>query len=168
MCIRDSISGAASGSGFDSYTASFVAPSFVTIYYDTNVSDGLTAGSAAIGTASLPTSGSTCVVSSIPSAGIETGACVLNFVFDAASVTAPGVWTAMGQDLGLLPGVKMRVDMNVDNFTDPFNPSGPGFFSPTFASAGGTQTRLIDHNGSASFVPVPASLALLGLSLIHI
>lgn len=159
------VSGATTASvgpvSIQSFTANFVVPSGVKIYYDTNVNDGFTAGSLLIGTATLPTADSQCTVSRTTGLGApsEVGACVLQFVFDAAGVTAPNVWKAFGQDVGTLEGVKLRVDMNVDDF-------GPAFFSPTYDVAGGTQVRTIDHNGSASFVPEPASLALMGLGLL--
>lgn len=144
-----------------SFSANFTIPSGVSIYYDTDTSDGLTAGSTLIGSASLPTTDSKCVVTQTTGLGptTETGSCVLNFVFDAGGVTAPGVWTAFGLDLGDLPGILARVDMNVDNFA-------PTFFSPTYSVVGGTQVVTIDHNGSLSFVPEPASLALMGLGLL--
>ena len=144
-----------------SFTASFTIPSGVTLYYDTDVSDGLTAGSTIIGTATLPTSNSQCTVTQTTGIGSpsEVGACLLQFVFDAAGVTAPGVWTAGGTDIGDLEGAWLRVDMNVDNFS-------PSFFSPTYVEVGGSQVVTLDHNGSASFIPEPASLALLGLGLV--
>ena len=145
-----------------SFVASFTAPSGVTIYYDTDMSGGLDLGSSTvIGTASSPSASSQCTVTQTSGPGIssEVGACLLDFVFDAAGVTAPGVWTASGTDIGDLEGAMIRVDMNVDNFS-------PTFFSPTYDEAGGTQTVAIDHNGSASFIPEPASLALMGLGLL--
>ncbi len=132
------------------YQVAFGSASGFTLYYDTDLTAGLQAGATVIGQG---TNGSgNCVVSS----AIAGGACVLDFDFDAAAVSAAGVFTSGGIDLGLL-GASIRVDMNVDNIA-------PNFFSPTYAVAGGTQERLLDHNGSASFqVPEPSSLALLGL-----
>lgn len=153
------ISAAAVSPAVQTYVASFIIPSGVTLWYDTNVADSGFNPGTMIGTATMPTAGSSCTVTAVPAAGVETGSCILNFIFDAGGVSAPGVWTAMGDDVGNLEGVNLRVDMNVDNF-------GPGFFSPTYAAAGGTQVRTIDHNGSASFVPEPASLALIGLGLL--
>jgi hypothetical protein len=151
------ISNAAVSPGLATYEATFVTPSSVTIYYDTVIGDGFSGGTA-IGTATSPSSNSTCTVTAAGTA--EMGACLLNFAFDELGVSAPGVWTAFGgTDIGDLTNARLRVDLNIDNFA-------PTFFSPTFDVAGGTQVIDIDHNGSAAFVPEPGSLALMGLSML--
>lgn len=146
-----------------SFTANFTVPSAFTIYYDTTIGGGFNAGtSTVIGLGTLPSTDSNCVVTSttIGGSSTNTGACLMNFAFDAAGPTKAGVWTQAGQDLGSYDTASIRIDMNVDNFA-------PSFFSPTFDTVGGTQTRFIDHNGSASFtVPEPGSLAITGLGLL--
>jgi len=143
---------------FASYTATFVQPSKVNIYYDTTIGGGFSMStSTLIGVASNPSDPSSCTVSN--AVGFTSGACVLNFAFDALGITEPGVFTVGGTDVGNLEGVKLRVDMNVDQVS-------PNFFSPVFAAAGGTQVRQLNHNGSAEFVPEPSILGLLGLGLL--
>jgi len=152
------VSGAAFGPGLSSYEATFVAPSTVSIFYDYSVGDGYSGGTL-IGTAHSPAN-SKCVVTQSSTFGTptETGSCVLNFKFDDGPLF--GMWTnPYGQDVADLGYAWLRVDMNIDDFT-------PNFFQPTFSAPGGTQTIGINHNGSASFVPEPGSLALMGLGML--
>lgn len=143
------IAGGAIAPGIFSYVVGFSATSGFDLYYDTDLSPGLQ-GSMLIGKG---TNGAgTCSVNSIS----QSGDCVLQFDFDDAGISAPGVFTQSGIDVGAL-NASIRVDMNVDRIT-------PTFFSPTYDVVGGTQERFLDHNGSASFVvPEPSSLALLAL-----
>ncbi|MBN8281784.1 PEP-CTERM sorting domain-containing protein [Zoogloea sp.] len=144
------IAGGAIAPGIFSYVVGFAGTSGFDLYYDTDLSAGLQ-GSNIIGRGS--NGRGTCSVNSIS----QSGDCVLTFDFDAAAVSAAGVFTQMGVDIGTLDA-SVRVDMNVDAIN-------PSFFSPTYSVVGGTQNRSLNHNGSASFtVPEPSSLALLGLA----
>jgi len=136
----------------ESYAATFVSPSTVTIYYDTTVGGGFNMGtSSVVGVASNPAS-SVCNVASIFGGAVETGSCILNFRFDDGPYT--GMWVGPGGvDVADLENAWLRVDMNIDDFT-------PNFFQPTFSAPGGTQTIGINHNGSASFVPEPGRARL--------
>lgn len=133
------------------YQVGFGGVSGFTLYYDTDLTAGLQMGTSTVIGQGTNGAGN-CVVAQ----AINGGACVLGFDFDDAAVSKAGVFTSGGIDLGLL-NAGVRVDMNVDRIL-------PTFFSPTYAVAGGTQERFLDHNGSASFVvPEPSSLALLAL-----
>ena len=167
--VFDPLVGFVSGATFGSvgpltvqtFTVNFTMPSRVSIFYDTGIGGGYNAGTSdLIGLATMPTASSFCTVTRVSGLGApqETGSCVLEFQFDAAGVTAPGVWTRDGVDIGDLSGVNLRVDINVDRFS-------PAFFSPFYSEIGGTQVVNIDHNGSAQFLPEPGSLALVGLGL---
>lgn len=149
----------------ESYAATFVSPSTVTIYYDKTVGGGFNMGtSSVVGVASNPAD-SVCNVASIFGGSVETGSCILNFKFDDGPLT--GMWTnPYGEDIADLGFPWLRVDMNIDDFL-------PDFFQPTYTSfiptedgPMGVQTIGINHNGSASFVPEPGSLALMGLGML--
>lgn len=159
------VSNAAVVPGFENYQATFVSPSTVNIYYDTTVGGGF-GGGTLIGTATSPGDDSFCSVTRINgNNNITSGSCLLNFRFDEGGVSAPGVWTAMGTDIGNLDNAWLRVDMNIDAFKIPGTNTAT-FFQPTYSVPGGTQTIAINHNGSASFVPEPGSLALMGLGML--
>jgi len=157
------VSGAAFGAGLGDYLATFTTPSSVTLYYDTTLGGGFNSATAtAIGMATSPAANSQCEVwqsQNLSGAVQNSGSCVLNFQFDEAGITAPGVWTAFGgTDVGNLDNASLRVDLNIDGFD-------PGFFTYAYDSSG-QQIVTINHDGSAEFVPEPGSLALVGLGML--
>lgn len=144
------------------YAANFTVPSTVNIYYDTNV-NGSFSGGGPVGVASLPTTISNCAVSRIQTGTSDSqhGTCALDFRFDAAGATAPGVWTAFGTDLANLESLFLHVNLEINSFSPWFAPDYGGCVGPDC-----TQTLDILHTGTASFVPEPGSLALIGLGML--
>lgn len=139
--------------------AFFKPPTNAKIFYDTVVNGTFDIGSStAIAKLTLdPDLISNC---ELPNFGASQGSCVINWRFDAAGVTAPGVWTVAGIDLGDYTPALMRTDVNVDKLASPFTvvyPDGPG----------STQVREVDQDGSGTFaIPEPASLSLIALGLL--
>lgn len=128
--------------------------SFVTLYYDENLTAGLQ-GATVIGILSNVTGN--CVLTSAVGGSFGEGSCGLISDFDGAGVSDAGVWTVGGTDLGLLDA-KMELDVDVDDI-DPN-------ITLNHSAVGGSQQVSVIHDGSANFaIPEPGSLALSGLGL---
>lgn len=132
----------------------FLAPTNARWYLDFGALDG----DFDLGTSNLiasltldPGTISNCV---LPGLGSAQGTCVVDALM---STPINNVFTSGGNDL---EGAQMRLDFNVDQVSPPF--------TTAFPIGSLTQTRLIDHDGSARInaVPEPATLALLGIGLL--
>ena len=136
-----------------------------TVFYD-EVVDSI-AGATAIAQLDLfAPNGSQCVLTG---PGLAEGSCGIVLDFDALAVTAAGVWTIGGTDLGNL-GATIELDVDVDNVTPPFQVAYPGFgvTCGTLATPSCVQQVSTDQDGSAEInvVPDPGTLALLGISML--
>lgn len=145
-----------------SYAVSFINPSVVSIYRDTTVDGAYSGGGTLIGVADAPAAVSNCTATRLSGvtgvADSQHGTCALDFRFDRLGPTVAGAWTNSGGiDYGNISNGGMHVELNINSFTP--------WFSPTFDSSG-RQAIVVVHTGTASFVPEPASLALIGLGLL--
>ncbi len=137
--------------------AQFAASSAATIVFDTTVGGGYNAGtSSAIG--QLTMGSGNCVLTPALGGSFAEGSCGLSFAFDAAGVSAAGVWTRSGTDIGDLD-LKLSLNVDVDTIVPAITPVYAG-------GPGSSQIVSIIHDGSTAFVPEPASLALLGIGLL--
>ena len=143
--------------------AQFLSPTNANLYLDFGGLNSLFDFGTSTLIASLtldPTAISNCLV---PSLGAAQGTCVIDTVMSTPINT---VFTVAGNDT---EGAEMRLDFNVDQFTNP-DPSGPSALTQAFPAGELTQVRTIDHDGSAriniNVVPEPNILALFGLGLL--
>lgn len=127
--------------------------SVATIYYDEILNSAID-GATIIG--QLTHGGGDCVITA--GTAFTEGSCKISFAFDAAAVSAPGVWIYNGGDLGERK-TTMTLDINGNNISA----SSPFPFYP----ASGIITGTLDHDGSAVFnVPEPGTIAIMGLGLL--
>lgn len=108
--------------------------------------------------AALAINSGDCVITA--GANFTEGSCKLNLAFSDAGTD--GVWTVPplpgGGELDQVP-VGMVVDVNVDEIN-------PAFTIPYPGGPGSSQITNLNHDGSAHFVPEPATLALIGAGLL--
>lgn len=127
--------------------------SIATIYYDEILNSAID-GATIIG--QLTKGAGDCVITA--GTAFTEGSCKIDFAFDAAAVSDPGVWTYKSGDLGDRKS-SMTLDINGNNIAT----SSPFPFYP----ASGIITGTLDHDGSAVFnVPEPGTIAIMGLGLL--
>lgn len=86
------------------------------------------------------------------------GSCKINFAFDDAAVSDPGVWTYMSGDLG-----DRKTTLTLDINGHDIKTSSPLPLYPASGVIAGT----LQHDGTATFgVPEPGTIAIMGLGLL--